>query len=403
MHKAISGASLLLFIAAIGHVGGCSSSSAPSAASTTDAGATGDDASTTADSGATGTDGAAGNTDAAIPGYVPGAPITATAGQWTWVPFPDSTCGNGSPTGIGVNLSTTGTRALIYLEGGGACWSSESCYGLGTAANFTTGYSQADFQADSTDPALLAAPGSFFDRTAADNPFKDYSFVYVPYCTGDIFAGNAVATLGTNTAHFSGYTNFTSFLDRVVPTFSTADRIILAGSSAGGYGALINWDQTQKAFGSVRVDLIDDSGTFMPPDIASGGSGNIALAISVWDLASIVPSDCTTCISDPTTLWGYYAQKYSDHRAALLSYTLDTTLPTYYGISTTQFATGLGELLTSEFTPNPSLHAFVDNGMGHVLFFSPTLMSGTATVQSWVTQMVTDDAAWTTVDPSTSP
>jgi hypothetical protein len=48
-----------------------------------------------------------------------------------------------------------------------------------------------------------------------------------------------------------------AYLKRIVPTFPDPSRVILSGSSAGGYGALANWWQTQQAFGDVRVDLID--------------------------------------------------------------------------------------------------------------------------------------------------
>jgi hypothetical protein len=331
--------------------------------------------------------------------FAPGAPITATPGQWTWVPFPNAVCGNGSATGLGVNLSSTATRVLIYLEGGGACWSEETCYTVGTAQYFTTGYGESDFTSESTDTTYLAAPGGFFDRTAAANPFKDYSYVYIPYCTGDIFGGAAIASMGSHTGHFAGYTDMTAYLERIVPTFPSVDRVILAGSSAGGYGALINWEQAQNAFGSIRVDVIDDSGTFLPASVENEGNGYVQTAIATWKLSSTVPAGCTTCASDASTLYGYYAQKYPDHRAALLSYSQDTVLPSYYGISVAEFTTGLDDVITTQFEPNANLGAFVDDASGHVLFLSPTLASGGVTVQSWITAMVTDASTWATVNP----
>jgi hypothetical protein len=400
MHEKAWTISLPLFLL----LAGCGSSSS-SNASAGDAGV-GDDGSAI-DSGGTGDDdastGSDGSTQTEAGVFTPGTPITATAGQWTWVPFADSSCGNGTPTGIGVNLSSTGTRVLIYLEGGGACWSAETCYALQTAANFSSGYSAADFQTESTDTTYLAAPGGFFDRTAAANPFKDYSYVYVPYCTGDIHGGTVVTQLGTNTAHFVGYNNFTSFLDRIVPTFPTVDRVVIAGSSGGGYGAVLNALQTQSAFGSVRVDVLDDSGTFMPTDVNAEGNGNISLAMTAWNLASIAPADCTTCVSDPSTLYGYFATKFPTHRAGLLSYTQDSVLPSYYGITTAQFTTGLDEDLTQQFAPNANLKAFVVGAAGHVLFFDPTLTTNNVTLQTWVTQMVTDDPTWATEQPAAQP
>ena len=327
----------------------CGSSASTSSKPPDDAGfdSAGDDASQPVESGAPGDSsttaegsveagrvseaGAGGGPDASDSGFVPGTPITAPMNQWSWAPMDNVLCGNGAASGIGINPGAAGSRVLIYLEGGGACWDSLTCYTTMSAAYFTTGYTQADFTAESVDAAYLALPGGFFDRTAAANPFKDYSFVYVPYCTGDTFAGNNVATLGTNTAHFVGHANVTHILERVVPTFPGIDRVVLAGSSAGGYGALHNWWQTQQAFGSVRVDMLDDSGTTMPPDIVPVTSANVTAQIAAWGLAGTVPP-CATCATDPTAIWSFYAQAFPTHRGALLSYTMDTTLPGFQGI-----------------------------------------------------------------------
>src|SRR5688572_23719998 len=44
----------------------------------------------------------------------PTTPITATADQWTWVPFPDTACGNGAPTGLAVSLRPGSRRLVIF-------------------------------------------------------------------------------------------------------------------------------------------------------------------------------------------------------------------------------------------------------------------------------------------------
>ena len=346
-------------------------------------------------SGDAGKDGAPANgEDSGIP---EGSPITATADKWTWVPFPDSACANGSATGIGVNLTgTPGSRVLIYLEGGGACWSDLTCFTLMTAVNFTTGYGETDFDDDVA--AELSLAGGFFDRTTAANPFKDYSYVYVPYCTGDIFGGDNVMTFASGTAHFVGYKNMGAYLARLVPTFSDADRIILAGSSAGGFGAALNWWRAQEAFGSIRVDLIDDSGTAVPDKVL--GTAGVALAetqSTAWRLT--FPPGCTTCATDLSTLYGYYQTALPKQHGALLSYTDDTVLPSFFGITTAEFAQGLSDDLGAYFGAKSNLKAFVNGGAGHVLWFTPQLTTGTTTVQEFITQMVTDDASWATVNP----
>jgi hypothetical protein len=332
-------------------------------------------------------------------GFVLGAPITAPAGQWTWVPFDNAFCANGTTTGIGINPSTTSTRVLIYMEGGGACWDELTCYTLMTAARFTTGYDQTTFKTELADPTNITMPGGFLDRAAAGNPVKDYSYVYIPYCTGDVFSGNNVTTIGTNTVHFVGYANVTAFLERIVPTFPGADRVILAGSSAGGYGAVFNWWQAQRAFGSVRVDVLDDSGAFMPADVLTSSTSQSVMSAQAasWNLAATVP--CGGCMSNPSAIFGAYAAAAPTHRGALMSYTQDTVLPSYYQISTTQFTTGLYEDLATQFARNANLKAFVVGDAGHVLLDEPLLTQNGVTVQAFVKELVTDSPSWATVQP----
>ena len=41
---------------------------------------------------------------------------------WTWRGVAGAKCRDGSDTGIGVNLSPGSTKTVIFLEGGGACF-----------------------------------------------------------------------------------------------------------------------------------------------------------------------------------------------------------------------------------------------------------------------------------------
>jgi hypothetical protein len=221
--------------------------------------------------------------------------------------------------------------------------------------------------------------------------------VYVPYCTGDVHAGDNVVQYSATT-HFAGWTNFGQYLDRLVPTFAGTDRVILAGSSAGGFGAAFNWERTQNAFGSVRVDLLDDSGTAMPADIEAHGIPDSTFA-TPWNLGATLPPGCTACTTSLAALYAYYDAKYASHRGTLLSYTQDSVLPSFFSITTAQFTSGLDEDLADYFTASDPLQSFVINASGHVLFFSPQLATtGGVTLQTFLTNMVTD-AAWTSVGP----
>ena len=382
------------------HFVACSSSDSPS---TTSSGTGGDGTGGTVGVGGAGTGtggdgtGGAGTSTATGTGGAGGSaptgdPIVAPAEQWTWIPFDNAFCGDGSTTGIGVSLSKKSSRVLIYMEGGGACWSDLTCNTIKTASNFTTGFGESNFK--NTASNQLGA--DFFDRTAADNPFKDYSMVYVPYCTGDIHGGDNTVMYGGKPAKHVGARNMAAYLERIVPTFPGAERVILSGASAGGFGAVLNWWQTQEAFGKIRVDMLDDSGTPMPPSIPIAVEADWR---KQWNLAATFPPGCTECATRIDAILGFYAKTYPDHRGALVSYTKDSVLPTFFGISQDKFAMGLEEQATTQFDPSPNLRYFIYAGSGHVLMTNPSITTKGVTLREFVTKMVTDDPTWNSVHP----
>jgi hypothetical protein len=382
-HRTLPFASLLLCFA----VAACSDTMDTDPAPTGSGGGAGASSSSTGSSTSSGSSSSSGGSQ------IGSGPLATPKEQWTWVPFGDAFCANGKETGIGVNLTDKSKRALIYLAGGGACWSEATCYGATPyASNIKDGYGEANFAGDASQ--FMAA--AFFDRSDAKNPFKDYSFIFVPYCTGDVHAGSNTLMYGDKMTSHVGFNNMGAYLKRIVPTFVDADRVFLAGSSAGGFGALINWGRTQDAFGTVRVDLIDDSGTPMPSTVKNPFQ---EAQRASWNLDAAAPPDCATCKMDQAAIFDFYGKKYPDHRGALLSFTQDTTLSQFSLITPADFEKGLNEMTKAQIDPNPSLRYFLVSDMKHVLWFSPTLTTNTVSLQQWLTQMVTDDVAWTSQHP----
>lgn len=317
--------------------------------------------------------------------------IVAPERQWTWVPVDGAVCANGTPTGIGINPGTSG-RVVIYMMGGGACWDNLTCYVIRSAANIESGYDAAAFAAEA--PGLLNQ--GFFNRNDPDNPFKDDSMVYVPYCTGDVHGGSNPDQVydGHPTRHV-GLINMAKYLARLVPTFPNATRVILSGSSAGGFGALTNWWQAQQAFGAIRVDLIDDSGPALPaPYLAPSIS---TVWSTAWNLSAAVPAGCTDCATDLDKVYGFYADQFPGHRAALLSYTQDGIISGFFQITGQEFQTGLG-VLASDILAHDIYRVFFKSGTSHVLFGPATEENG-VTLREFVTKMVNDDPTWSSVMP----
>lgn len=278
----------------------------------------GDDSATSGSSAATTTStGSGGSGGAGGAGGGGAEPIEAPDAEWTWVDFPESRCMSDTPTGIGINKVSGSDKVLIFLEGGNACFNITSC---SVTAN-KNGYGASEFAESTSD--LEGRP--YFQR-ADDNPFKDYSFVYVPYCSGDLHAGrHAEADVGGKVRNFHGYDNMTAFLTRLAPTFPSASRVILSGISAGGLGATMNYDQTAKAFPKADVSLLDDSGPGMSKQYIPACLQKHFR--DTWGLDKSLGGFCPECFEPDGTfvepLINYLGTSYQDSSLAIISSTAD--------------------------------------------------------------------------------
>jgi hypothetical protein len=328
-----------------------------------------------------------------------GEPITeAKPNAWTWIPFADSICGDGSPTGIGVNLGTS-KRLVVYLEGGGACWDKTTCFDLVPLSVQTLKFDETIFNT-----VRASRTGDSLDRTLANNPYKDANFVYIPYCTGDIHGGSKDQDYpgGTMTIHHHGRDNIAAFLKRIAPTFKDADRVVLTGSSAGGFGAAVNYWRFKNAFGSsMRIDLVDDSGQPFPVDQIK----TYPAWTASWDLGAAFDPGCDGCGADPSKLFPYYLKTYPDARFALLSYDQDGTISTFFGLDGPTFASTLATVTSTQFDGQPNARVFEVSGTKHTMLINSSTggnlqtTSGTMVLADFLNAMNSDSATWASQKP----
>ncbi len=250
------------------------------------------------------------------PGYPSLAPAvgeplpSGAAGTWTYQEVAGAISRDGSPAGFYFKYSNTMSKnLLIYLVGGGACQSSFFCTinppnkdfsllaesAMDGIANLTGPTPEAQ------DPRLPRWQSGIF-KDDPSNPVKDWNMVYIPYVTGDVFAGNkpngSVPGV-TGTFQFVGRENMKKFIARIVPTFSDAKVVLLTGSSAGGIGALISSPLVVDAFidqgKGARVFVVDDAG-----QISDDQYLEVCLQKrwrDIWNLNESFPAECTGCFN----------------------------------------------------------------------------------------------------------
>lgn len=250
-------------------------------------------------------------------------PLVGKAGVWTYVEFPDTQCRDGSTAGIAVNFGSA-KKLMIYLEGGGWCLDPASCAKNPARADV-------DISALGTTEGI----GGVFDRNNPENPVRDWNFVYVPYCTGDLYAGaNPDADVpGVGRQRFVGYLNTQKFLLRIVPTFADTTDVLLTGSSAGGIGTYATSLPLQRAFPKIKVKMVDDSG---PP------ASKAIFARCLLDRQRVLfktddtyLADCGAACSDPSNpqqdFAVFMAKTFSDRPSGLIETTEDTVVRAFLG------------------------------------------------------------------------
>lgn len=161
---------------------------------------------------------------------------------------------------------------LVYLNGGGACWNDATCV-ASFALEGIPGARPAYNPSVLAENSPIGAGGVFDDNNKA-NPFKDWSKVYVPYCTGDIHIGSSDVVYydvdgsitgypgAPMTVKHHGFDNFMAvreWLKKEAPiTPNQVKKVLFSGSSAGGYGATLNFPYLQAAYPNTPVYLIAD-------------------------------------------------------------------------------------------------------------------------------------------------
>ena len=256
--------------------------------------------------------------DHSRPFVATGKPLSAPELTWTFVDFPDTQCRDGTPAGLAVSLNSDSDKVMIFLDGGGACFDTLTC--AGNLANVST-------QRDERTMGI-------FNRARSENPVQDWNIVFVPYCTGDVHGGtNEDGMIDGLPQKFVGRLNLEKFLHRIVPTFSGSSQVLLTGSSAGGFGAALNLELVQWAFGDTPVTAIDDSGPPMSSEYVPECLQERWR--TVWGFDRSFLADCGDDCPNPNDYAVDYmkhvAAKYPDKLSGLIETTGDSVITLFYG------------------------------------------------------------------------
>lgn len=214
--------------------------------------------------------------------------------QWKLLDNSEAVCNDYSRAGYFLERVDSSAEWLIFLESGGLCYSPATCNARFFKKDKRVSYSPGErpwlenynefvnpyVTSMATFNQTLVSGRDLFDSNCSINPFCRYNKILVPYCSSDLWLGNVTSSQAKSHSEFRAQFNpnsddfqfafrgriiFQSVMDELfeIGLFGASD-VVLAGSSAGGLGAVNNaqWTRDQLP-SSADLSIIADSSWFV--------------------------------------------------------------------------------------------------------------------------------------------
>ena len=274
---------------------------------------------------------------------------------WAWLAVDGSQCASGAQAGIGYSAGDERT-VVLFLQGGGACWNNGTCrpsvFQWGPVCNYgqdsvclyddSGGTKPLAAHVAEADPFPVDGGGAFPSEIAVvrqsllfsrrvENPLRSATWVYVPYCTGDLHAGDATRTWFTKSDlfsqpvahahHFAGARNMDLYLAALRARHPQVDTVYLVGVSGGGYGATLNFERVRRAFPEATVHLLADSAPMLETPHFTEWRDAMNLQF---------PDDCSDCDAGLPQTLDFMLGRSPDARIALLASGSDAVITRFF-------------------------------------------------------------------------
>jgi hypothetical protein len=166
-------------------------------------------------------------------------------------------CADGTPY-VFFYRAANPNKLLVHFQGGGACWNDATC-GL---------YPRSIYNRNVHDRDHPGIQGGIFDFSRDDNPLKDYSVLYMPYCTADVFIGDSTVRYSVNgflgkpvalEVSHRGAANVRRGLAFLAEQKLSPEHVAVFGESAGAISSAIYAADIADRYPQARVTQIGDA------------------------------------------------------------------------------------------------------------------------------------------------
>jgi len=302
-------------------------------------------------------------------------------------------CLYGTPYRVYVRPGTS-RNVLFYLEGGGACWNSDNCW-VSTRAKL-----------DSAPilPLTILRAG-VFGPNPAFNPMHDWSVVYVPYCDGSVFTGDNIADYPRGRVWHRGLSNLSTATDVMRANFPDPGRIVVSGSSAGGFGTFSGYGVMRLAYPAKEILVLNDSG----PGVQKNDDPQaLADRRENWGFEQFRPPSCAACSVQPAFITNWAMDLDPVLRASFFSTLQDDVIRGFLDLSGPEYEELLlavtDQIVASDpdrvkrFMVADEFHTIlIGGGIGNsgVAADYRTLAVNGTSLPTWIKEFLADGPGWT--------
>ena len=323
----------------------------------------------------------------AAPGPSTAAPAVAPGGWERVEPGGRTRCGRGGRFAFWARMGAP-NRLLVFFEGGGGCWDYRSC---------APGSTFFDDDVDASDDPSAGA--GVLDLDDPRNPFRGWSVLYVPSCTGDVYAGDAVHTYRAGgravTVHHRGHVNASAALDWVFRRVPDPRRVFVTGCSAGSVGSILHAPRIIRQYPRAQVAQLGDSLGYLfsrPTDLRE-----------LWGADRVLPGWVPGVRAIPRarfTMPRFYqavAAHYPRASFAQVNFATDAVQRRFHeaaGGDPEAFGQALGGNLATIRATSPNFRSCLLEGSTHCALPTPdfyTLSSGGVGLRDWVAAQAAGD------------
>ncbi len=292
--------------------------------------------------------------------------------EWNWFDIDGMICRDSSETGIAVRLGNESSKWVIFLQGGGACFVAQNC------ATNSSSYTEDNLNNAVSNHGFMYE--GILNTDKEENIVKDWNFIFIPYCTGDVHSGsklNGQAVDVPGVQRFVGNNNVDLVLEYMKPYFDhhNIDEMVITGTSAGGFGAHLTYYDFKELYPNLKTYLINDSGPLLSDRAVFPNCLQIGFTL-VFGIE--YPQDLWNCCSPSYGLadvYTYGTDLYPDDKFALVSFTEDPVIRNHFSagqnnctggpISADAYRESLSHLRDNVLDPTGKISTFYTPGEKH--------------------------------------